>query len=195
MEGRNNSSFIQRGRCDLCDAKIPVYFDIAISIAPAAYPIRFSPLLHVKTREILTLPRISTPKQKQPPMTSQIPLRAKLRPLRTHLIPAALSIPPKTPPRPFTTHPLPPPPPLTLHLTHNPPVSRKMTELSFAKSFLSTLDNRPIKLPADYAADLKTLELKGPVCAIPAIFPVPLFPLLPPPLPALLSSQLSSPTA
>ncbi|KAL8921989.1 MAG: hypothetical protein Q9208_005443 [Pyrenodesmia sp. 3 TL-2023] len=37
-----------------------------------------------------------------------------------------------------------------------------MTELSFAKSFLSTLDNRPVKLPADYAADLKTLELKGP---------------------------------
>ncbi|KAI4225306.1 MAG: hypothetical protein L6R36_004006 [Xanthoria steineri] len=37
-----------------------------------------------------------------------------------------------------------------------------MTELSFAKSFLSTLDNRAIKLQPDHAADLKTLELKGP---------------------------------
>ncbi|KAL8920979.1 MAG: hypothetical protein Q9172_004266 [Xanthocarpia lactea] len=36
-----------------------------------------------------------------------------------------------------------------------------MTELSFAKSFLSTLDNRAIKLQPDHAADLKTLELKG----------------------------------
>ncbi len=38
-----------------------------------------------------------------------------------------------------------------------------MTELSFAKSFLSTLDSRPIKLSPDYAADLKTFEAKGPV--------------------------------
>ncbi|KAL8726670.1 MAG: hypothetical protein Q9181_005959 [Wetmoreana brouardii] len=38
----------------------------------------------------------------------------------------------------------------------------KMTELSFAKSFLSTLDSRPIKLQSDHAADLKTVELKGP---------------------------------
>ncbi|KAL8883139.1 MAG: hypothetical protein Q9192_007421 [Flavoplaca navasiana] len=37
-----------------------------------------------------------------------------------------------------------------------------MTELSFAKSFLSTLDSRAIKLQPDHAADLKTLELKGP---------------------------------
>ncbi|KAL8686567.1 MAG: hypothetical protein Q9218_007011, partial [Villophora microphyllina] len=37
-----------------------------------------------------------------------------------------------------------------------------MTELSFAKSFLATLDNRAIKLQPDHVADLKTLELKGP---------------------------------
>ncbi|KAL8712735.1 MAG: hypothetical protein Q9220_002943 [cf. Caloplaca sp. 1 TL-2023] len=36
-----------------------------------------------------------------------------------------------------------------------------MSELSFAKSFLSTLDARPIKLQPDHVADLKTLELKG----------------------------------
>ncbi|KAL8773870.1 MAG: hypothetical protein Q9209_001300 [Squamulea sp. 1 TL-2023] len=36
-----------------------------------------------------------------------------------------------------------------------------MTEISFAKSFLATLDNRPIKLQSDHVADLKTLELKG----------------------------------
>ncbi|KAL9015766.1 MAG: hypothetical protein Q9185_006846 [Variospora sp. 1 TL-2023] len=38
-----------------------------------------------------------------------------------------------------------------------------MTELSFAKSFLSTLDARPIKLQSDHVADPKTLELKGPL--------------------------------
>ena len=38
-----------------------------------------------------------------------------------------------------------------------------MTELSFAKSFLSTLDARPIKLQADHVADPKTFEPKGPV--------------------------------
>jgi hypothetical protein len=38
-----------------------------------------------------------------------------------------------------------------------------MTELSFAKSFLSTLDSRPIKLPSDHGADPKTFEPKGPV--------------------------------
>ena len=38
-----------------------------------------------------------------------------------------------------------------------------MTELSFAKSFLATLDSRPIKLQSDYAADPKTFEPKGPV--------------------------------
>lgn len=38
-----------------------------------------------------------------------------------------------------------------------------MTELSFAKSYLTTLESRAIKLPADYAIDLKALELKGSV--------------------------------
>ena len=38
-----------------------------------------------------------------------------------------------------------------------------MTELTFAKSFLSTLDSRPIKLPSDHAFDPKTFEPKGPV--------------------------------
>ncbi|KAI4198377.1 MAG: hypothetical protein LQ350_005314 [Teloschistes chrysophthalmus] len=37
-----------------------------------------------------------------------------------------------------------------------------MTELSFAKSFLATLDNRSIKLQPDHVADIKKLELKGP---------------------------------
>ena len=39
-----------------------------------------------------------------------------------------------------------------------------MTELSFAKSFLSTLDSKSIKLQADHAADPKTFEPKGAVC-------------------------------
>lgn len=38
-----------------------------------------------------------------------------------------------------------------------------MTELSFAKSFLATLDSRTIKLQSDHAADPKTFEPKGPV--------------------------------
>lgn len=37
-----------------------------------------------------------------------------------------------------------------------------MTELTFAKSFLSTLDSRPIKLPSDHIADPKTFSPKGP---------------------------------
>jgi len=37
-----------------------------------------------------------------------------------------------------------------------------MTELSFAKAFLSTLDSRPIKLQSDHVADPKTFEPKGP---------------------------------
>ncbi|SLM39649.1 Ubiquitin-related domain [Lasallia pustulata] len=37
-----------------------------------------------------------------------------------------------------------------------------MTELTFAKSFLSTLDSRPIKLPSDHISDPKTFEPKGP---------------------------------
>ena len=39
-----------------------------------------------------------------------------------------------------------------------------MTELSFAKSFLSTLDSKSIKLQADHATDPKTFEPKGAVC-------------------------------
>lgn len=38
-----------------------------------------------------------------------------------------------------------------------------MTELSFAKSFLATLDSRPVKLQSDHVADPKTFEPKGPV--------------------------------
>ena len=38
-----------------------------------------------------------------------------------------------------------------------------MTELSFAKSFLTTLDSKTIKLQADHAADPKTFEPKGAV--------------------------------
>ena len=38
-----------------------------------------------------------------------------------------------------------------------------MTELSFAKTFLTTLDSKPIKLQADHAADPKTFEPKGAV--------------------------------
>jgi len=45
--------------------------------------------------------------------------------------------------------------------SHHQPA--KMTELSFAKSFLSTLDSRTIKLQSDHAADPKTFEPKGPV--------------------------------
>lgn len=37
-----------------------------------------------------------------------------------------------------------------------------MTELTFAKSFLSTLDSRPIKLPSDHIADPQTFSPKGP---------------------------------
>jgi hypothetical protein len=38
----------------------------------------------------------------------------------------------------------------------------KMTELSFAKSFLSTLDSRPLKLQPDYAIDPKNPEITAP---------------------------------
>ena len=37
-----------------------------------------------------------------------------------------------------------------------------MTELSFAKSFLSILDTRPVKYQSDYVADPKTFVPKGP---------------------------------
>jgi ubiquitin-like protein 4 len=41
-----------------------------------------------------------------------------------------------------------------------------MAELSFAKSFLSSLDNRPIKIPSDYVVDPETTPLRGSVCAL-----------------------------
>ena len=41
--------------------------------------------------------------------------------------------------------------------------SNMTAEVSFANSFLATLDSKPIKLQPDYAADPKTLELHGPV--------------------------------
>ena len=52
-------------------------------------------------------------------------------------------------------------------------------EVAFAKSFLASLDSKPVKLQSDYAADPKTLELNGSVwpsplrlisCALP-VFP------------------------
>jgi len=50
----------------------------------------------------------------------------------------------------------------------------EMTELSFAKSFLSTLDSRPIKLQSDYVADPKTFEPKGPVSLLRSTLSIPL---------------------
>lgn len=38
-----------------------------------------------------------------------------------------------------------------------------MSEFSFCKSFLSTLDSRPVKLPADYVFDPQTVGLRVPV--------------------------------
>ena len=43
---------------------------------------------------------------------------------------------------------------------HN--TTNKMTELSFAKTFLSTLDSRPLKLQPDHVSDPKTLEITAP---------------------------------
>ncbi|KAI4256233.1 MAG: hypothetical protein L6R42_006344 [Xanthoria sp. 1 TBL-2021] len=63
-----------------------------------------------------------------------------------------------------------------------------MTELSFAKSFLSTLDSRAIKLQPDHAADLKTLELKGP-------YTLPRYPSSPTMQPPSTASQQSQPSA
>jgi len=37
-----------------------------------------------------------------------------------------------------------------------------MTELSFAKSYLSTLDSRPLKLQPDHVSDPRTLEITAP---------------------------------
>ena len=36
-------------------------------------------------------------------------------------------------------------------------------EVAFAKSFLASLDSKPVKLQPDWAADPKTLELHGSV--------------------------------
>lgn len=38
-----------------------------------------------------------------------------------------------------------------------------MSELAFCKSFLSALDTRPVKLPADYVFDPQTVGLRVPV--------------------------------
>lgn len=40
--------------------------------------------------------------------------------------------------------------------------TNKMTELSFAKTFLSTLDSRPIKLQPDHVSNPQTLEITAP---------------------------------
>ncbi|KAL8676894.1 MAG: hypothetical protein Q9186_006624 [Xanthomendoza sp. 1 TL-2023] len=60
-----------------------------------------------------------------------------------------------------------------------------MTELSFAKSFLSTLDNRATKLQPDHVADLKTLEIKG-------AYTLPRYPSSPPMHPPTTTSSSSS---
>lgn len=38
-----------------------------------------------------------------------------------------------------------------------------MSEVTFAKSFLSTLDKRPVKLPADHVSDPKQYANQSPV--------------------------------
>ena len=52
----------------------------------------------------------------------------------------------------------------TLWSTYNKayPDQNKMTELIFAKTFLSTLDSRPLKLQPDHVADPKTLDITAP---------------------------------
>jgi len=39
-----------------------------------------------------------------------------------------------------------------------------MSEVTFAKTFLSTLDKRPVKLPADHVSDPKQYANQSPVC-------------------------------
>lgn len=39
-----------------------------------------------------------------------------------------------------------------------------MTELSFAKSFLTTLDSKPSKLTADHVEDAKSYPARNAVC-------------------------------
>jgi len=41
-----------------------------------------------------------------------------------------------------------------------------MSEVTFAKSFLSTLDKRPVKLPADHVSDPKQYANQSPVCRL-----------------------------
>ena len=41
-----------------------------------------------------------------------------------------------------------------------------MSELTFAKAFLSTLDSRPIKLRADHVFDPEQIGLRVPVSAL-----------------------------
>jgi hypothetical protein len=41
-----------------------------------------------------------------------------------------------------------------------------MSELSFARQFLSALDTRPIKLSSDHVADPHSYPAQGAVCAI-----------------------------
>jgi hypothetical protein len=43
-----------------------------------------------------------------------------------------------------------------------------MTEISFARSFLSALDSRPIKLDSSHATDPRTLPSSSIVCARPS---------------------------
>jgi hypothetical protein len=40
-----------------------------------------------------------------------------------------------------------------------------MSEVTFAKSYLATLDKRPIKIAADYASDPRKYPNQSPVCA------------------------------
>ena len=42
-----------------------------------------------------------------------------------------------------------------------------MSEVTFAKSFLSTLDKKPVKLPADHVSDPKQYANQSPVRCLP----------------------------
>ena len=68
--------------------------------------------------------------------------------------------------------------------TYNPPHPRtakksaKMSEVAFIKSFLSSLDSRPIKLRADYVLDEERVGPRVPVrpshpAPLPPLFPIP----------------------
>ena len=47
----------------------------------------------------------------------------------------------------------------------------KMSEVSFIKSFLNSLDSKPVKLPADYVIDPERVPLRAPVRPSPLISP------------------------